>query len=147
MTSYNSKWQKVIEDLQQEPGTWKIVAQNVSPSVVQRLRELGAEVDANPSAPRGGSYSRYTIAARWPTPQNEEDRITAALGALAPKLRDARTDLEQADDEYRDHKRLLNRSAYRKRRAQEKLTPLQEQHDLLVSQQKLISKKLNKEKK
>ena len=58
-----SKWNNVIAELQADPGNWHKVAEDAAPSVTQRLRALGAEVQTDSSAPRtgGATYSRYTV--------------------------------------------------------------------------------------
>ena len=68
MSSRKTKWSKVIADLQASPGEWLEVADDVGPSIPQRLRDLGAEVRTEISSPRTSerSYDRYTVYALWP---------------------------------------------------------------------------------
>jgi hypothetical protein len=111
------------------------VADDAAPSVVQRLRALGAEVQTDSIAPRTGeqTYSRYTVYARWPTPQTTHDRLLLELSALDKLIAEARRDYVAAEGEYNAAKRILNRNAYRKKQAHAKLEPLLEQHDHLTA--------------
>lgn len=74
----NTKWNRVIAELQEDPGNWHQVADNAGPSAIQRLRALGAEVQTDSVAPRTGdaTYSRYTVWARWPTPTSQLETVT-----------------------------------------------------------------------
>jgi hypothetical protein len=131
----NAKWAKVIADLQHSPGEWHKVADDAGPSTIQRLRELGAEVQTDSVAPRTGgqTYSRYTVYARWPTPETELERLKLAHATLTQELATAKADVEAAEEEYTNAKRILNRNAYRRKQAREKYEPLVEQHDLLTA--------------
>jgi hypothetical protein len=131
----NAKWAKVIAELQADPGEWHTVADNAGPSVIQRLRALGAEVMTDSVAPRtgGATYSRYTVFARWPTPATELERVELELATLSQELEEVRHDVQAADDEYAADKKRLNRSSYRRKQAREKYEPLLEQHDQLTA--------------
>jgi hypothetical protein len=131
----NAKWPKVIEQLQANPGTWLHVADDAGPSTIQRLRALGAEVQTDSNAPRtgGATYSRYTVYARWPTPETELQRVQLEHDQLTALLEETRQDVQAADDEYNSAKRILNRNAYRRKQAREKYEPLLEQHDQLTT--------------
>ena len=84
-------------------------------------------------APRtgGATYSRYTVYARWPTPQSELERIQLEHDTLEQQLLIAKADVDAADDEYNSAKRILNRNAYRRKQAREKYEPLLEELDQL----------------
>lgn len=129
----NAKWPKVIAELQADPGNWHHVADDAGPSTIQRLRALGAEVQMDSIAPRtgGATYSRYTVYARWPTPQSELERIQLEHDRLEQELLVAKADVDAADEEYIGDKRRLNRSAYRRKQAREKYEPLLEELDQL----------------
>ena len=129
----NAKWPKVIAELQADPGNWHHVADDAGPSTIQRLRALGAEVQMDSIAPRtgGATYSRYTVYARWPTPQSELERIQLQRDTLEQQLLIAKADVDAADDEYNSAKRILNRNAYRRKQAREKYEPLLEELDQL----------------
>ena len=133
--SRNSKWPQVIADLQASPGELKKVADDAGPSTIQRLRALGAEVILDSNAPRtkDTSYSRYTVWARWPTPQTEADKLTLELSDLTHQLAEIRKDLDAAEEEYIADKKRLNRSAYRRKQIRERYEPVLEQHDLLTA--------------
>jgi hypothetical protein len=135
MSQRNAKWAKVIADLQADPGQWHHVADDVGPSTVQRLRALGAEVQTDSVAPRtgGATYSRYTVYARWPTPQSELERLELEHATLAAAIATAKADVDAADEEYNSAKRILNRNAYRRKQAREKYEPLLEQLDQLTA--------------
>jgi hypothetical protein len=131
----NTKWAHVITELQASPGEWKKVADDAGPSTIQRLRELGAEVMTDTVSPRtdGRTYSRYEVYARWPTPETERERIELAYAQLTQELVIAKADVEAADEEYNNAKKILNRNAYRRKQAREKYEPLLEQHDQLTA--------------
>jgi hypothetical protein len=130
-----SKWNDVIAELQADPGNWHKVADEAAPSVAQRLRALGAEVQTDSVAPRtdGATYSRYTIFARWPSPESTLERIELEHAALSQQLQVAKADMDAAEAEYTDAKRILNRNAYRRKQAREKYEPLLEEHDQLTA--------------
>jgi len=131
----NSKWAQVIADLQLTPGEWKKVADDAGPSTIQRLRGLGAEVRTVNVSERSKdqSYSRYTVFARWPTPQTELETLKLEHSQLTQTLAAAKADLDAAEDEYNSAKRILNRNAYRRKQAREKYEPLLEQLDHLTA--------------
>jgi hypothetical protein len=131
----NAKWPRVIAALKAKPGDWQKVADDVGPSTIQRLRELGAEVQLHSNAPRtdGVTYSRYTVYARWPTPNSELERVELEHAKLTELLEEVKQDVKAADEEYASAKRILNRSSYRRKAAREKYEPLLEQHDQLTS--------------
>jgi hypothetical protein len=131
----NAKWPKVIAELQADPGEWHKVADDAGPSTIQRLRALGAEVQTTSRAPRtdGATYSRYTVYARWPTPQSELERVTLEHAALSQQLLIAKADVDAAEEEYASAKRILNRNAYRRKQAREKYEPLLDEHDALTA--------------
>ena len=131
----NAKWAKVITELQADPGQWHKVADNAAPSVSQRLRELGAEVQTDSVAPRtgGATYSRYTVYARWPTPTTTLESVTLQHAALTQELLILKADVDAADEEYNNAKKLLNRNAYRRKQAREKYEPMLEELDQLTA--------------
>jgi hypothetical protein len=131
----NAKWPKVIAALQEDPGNWHKVADDVGPSTIQRLRELGAEVELKSTGPRteGMTYSRYTVYARWPTPQSELERVSLEHANLTAQLDAAHRDVIASEAEYNSAKQILNRNAYRRKQAREKYEPLLEQHDQLTA--------------
>ena len=131
----NAKWPKVIADLQADPGQWHKVAEDAGPSTIQRLRSLGAEVQTDSVAPRtgGATYSRYTVFARWPTPATELERVTLEHATLTASLASAKADVDAAEAEYNDAKKILNRNAYRRKQAREKYEPMLDELDLLTS--------------
>ena len=130
-----AKWAQVIAVLQADPGNWHKVAEDVGPSTIQRLRQLGAEVQLDSTGPRteGMTYSRYTVYARWPTPQSELERISLEHANLTAQLEAARHDVVAAEAEYNSAKQILNRNSYRRKQAREKYEPLLEQHDQLTA--------------
>jgi hypothetical protein len=130
-----AKWPKVIATLQASPGEWQKVADDAGPSTIQRLRALGAEVQTDSVAPRtgGATYSRYTVYARWPTPETELERLKLEHAALTQRLEELRQDVQAAEEEYASAKRILNRNAFRRKQAREKYEPLLEQHDQLTA--------------
>ena len=130
-----SKWNNVIAELQADPGNWHKVAEDAAPSVTQRLRALGAEVQTDSSAPRtgGATYSRYTVYARWPSPESTLETVQLEHAHLTQQLSTAKADLDAAESEYIDAKRILNRNAYRRKQARERYEPLLEQHDQLTA--------------
>jgi hypothetical protein len=131
----NAKWAKVIAELQADPGQWHKVADNASPSVTQRLRALGAEVQTDSVAPRtgGATYSRYTVYARWPTPTTTLESVQLEYDTLKQELLTAKADVDAADEEYNSAKRILNRNAYRRKQAREKYEPMLEELDQLTA--------------
>ena len=131
----NTKWTKVITALQADPGQWCHVADDAGPSTIQRLRALGAEVQTDSVAPRtdGATYSRYTVYARWPTPETELERVRLEHSTLSQQLATAKADMDAAEEEYNSAKRILNRNAYRRKLAREKYEPLLEQLDQLTA--------------
>lgn len=131
----NTKWPRVIAELQADPGEWHHVADDAGPSTIQRLRALGAEVQTDSVAPRtgGATYSRYKVYARWPTPQTELERLSLEHATLTAQLDAARQDVQAAEAEYTSAKQILNRNAYRRKAAREKYEPLLEQHDQLTA--------------
>lgn len=131
----NAKWPRVIAELQADPGNWHQVAEDAGPSTIQRLRALGAEVQTDSVAPRtgGATYSRYTVFARWPTPATELERLELEHAALTAHLATVKADVEAAEAEYNDAKKILNRNAYRRKQAREKYEPLLEQLDQLTA--------------
>jgi hypothetical protein len=131
----NSKWPKVIADLQASPGEWQKVADDAGPSTIQRLRALGAEVQTTSRAPRtdGATYSRYSVYARWPTPESELERVTLEHANLSQQLLTAKADVDAAEEEYASAKRILNRNAYRRKQAREKYEPMLDQLDQLTA--------------
>jgi hypothetical protein len=134
MTSkYHSKWAGVIATLQASPGEWMTVATDATPSTVQRIRQLGAEVTTQISSPRTEerAYDRYTVLARWPNPETELERVKLAHAQLMQQVLEARADVQAADDEYNNAKKILNRNAYRRKQAREKYEPLLEELDQL----------------
>jgi hypothetical protein len=131
----NTKWAKVIAELQADPGEWHKVADSAGPSVIQRLRELGAEVQMDSVAPRTGgvTYSRYDVYARWPTPATELERISLEHSKLQQRLAELKHDVDAAEDEYASDKKRLNRSSYRRRQAREAYEPALEELDQLTA--------------
>lgn len=131
----NAKWSKVIAALQADPGEWHKVADDVGPSTIQRLRALGAEVQLDSTGPRtqGMTYSRYTVYARWPTPESTLESVILEHATLTQQLLTAKADVDAAEEEYTSAKRILNRNAYRRKQAREKYEPLLEQHDQLTA--------------
>jgi len=131
----NAKWSQVIATLQASPGEWLKVADDAGPSTIQRLRQLGAEVRPvnTSSRTKDQSYSRYTVFARWPTPETELERLTLEYSRLSQALETAKADVEAADKEYNSAKQILNRNAYRRKQAREKYEPLLEEHDQLTA--------------
>jgi hypothetical protein len=121
--------------LQATPGEWQKVADEAGPSTIQRLRELGAEVQTDSVAPRtgGATYSRYTVFARWPTPETELEALTTRHAVLQHQVLEVQTDLKAAEAEYNDAKKILNRNAYRRKQAREKYEPLLEELDQLTA--------------
>ena len=131
----NAKWPRAIADLQADPGQWHKVAEDAGPSTIQRLRSLGAEVSASNPSPRttDQKYSRYTVFARWPTPATELERVTLEHATLTTNLATAKADVDAAEAEYNDAKKILNRNAYRRKQAREKYEPMLDELDLLTS--------------
>jgi hypothetical protein len=131
----NAKWPKVIAELQADPGEWHHVADDAGPSTIQRLRALGAEVQMDPVARRtgGATYSRYTVYARWPTPATELERIQLEHDVLEAQLLTVKADVDAAEAEYNDAKKILNRNAYRRKQAREKYEPMLEELDQLTA--------------
>ena len=140
----NAKWPRVIARLQADPGQWHKVAEDAGPSTVQRIRALGAEVQMDSVAPRtgGATYSRYTLFARWPTPETEHERISLAHATLEQQVLTAKADVDAADEEYNSAKKILNRNAYRRKQAREKYEPMLDELDLLTA----LLNRLNTEK-
>jgi chromosome segregation ATPase len=135
VANLRSKWTQVIADLQHSPGEWQKVADDAGPSTIQRLRELGAEVRTVniSSRTKDQSYSRYTVFARWPTPETERETLELEYSRLTQALATAKADVDAADEEYNSAKKILNRNAYRRKQAREKYEPLLEQHDQLTA--------------
>jgi hypothetical protein len=136
MTSkYHSKWAGVIATLQASPGEWMTVATDATPSTVQRIRSLGAEVTTQISSPRTGErgYDRYTVLARWPDPATELERVQLAHAQLTQEVANAKADMDASEEEYNSAKRILNRNAFRRKQAREKYEPLLEQLDQLTA--------------
>lgn len=131
----NSKWAKVIATLQASPGEWLKVAEDAPPSTIQRLKALGAEVNSDTISPRSKeqTYNRYTLFARWPTPQTTLESTELELATLSTKIKELQQDAKAADTEYNSAKQLLNRNSYRRKQAHEKLSTLLDQHDYLTS--------------
>jgi hypothetical protein len=79
------------------------------------------------------TYSRYTVYARWPTPESTLESVALEHATLTKQLLIAKADVDAADEEYNSAKRILNRNAYRRKQAREKYEPLLEQHDQLTA--------------
>jgi chromosome segregation ATPase len=86
-------------------------------------------------APRtgGATYSRYDVYARWPTPATELERISLEHSKLQQELATVKADVDAAEDEYNNAKKILNRNAYRRKQAREKYEPLLEELDQLTA--------------
>jgi hypothetical protein len=135
MSKYHSKWTGVIATLQASPGEWMTVATDATPSTVQRIRELGAEVTTQISSARTSErgYDRYTVLARWPDPRSELERVQLAHAQLEQRVSEAKADVQAADEEYNNAKKILNRNAYRRKQAREKYEPMLEELDQLTA--------------
>jgi hypothetical protein len=59
--------------------------------------------------------------------------VTLQHAALTQELLTAKADVDAAEAEYVDAKRILNRNAYRRKQAREKYEPMLEEHDQLTA--------------